>query len=66
MIKGWKKLTAGERKHLSEQGCNNTAAFQRIIDAHAVMRKTSKVEPCWACSHIAAKLGLVANKTEHF
>jgi len=56
-------LTKKEQKHLKE--CANVRtkeAFQRTINAQAEMRKTSPIEPCFECKHIAEKLGMEATK----
>jgi hypothetical protein len=63
MIKGWKKLTRAELKHLKEKGLNNTFLFQQHVNRAEELRKEQfgKVsEPCWDCKFIARKLGMEA------
>ena len=60
MIKGWKKLTKSELRHLKENKCNHTVRFQLCIDEQAKLRKLSTIDPwpCWDCGMIAKKLGM--------
>ena len=72
MIRGWKKLTKKERKHLSEARCNNTFLFQKTIEEHDEWRAKDfeehgkvRTEPCWDCRFIAHKLGMVPMQDAH-
>ena len=73
MIKGWKKLSKAQLKHLKDHGCNNTALFQRTIDEQARQRHVNKAkidlygpdayfEPCYECSQIARVLEMKAKE----
>jgi len=64
MIKGWKKLTKKERKHLSEHGIlQSTFLAQRTFDEQQKLReKFPNSEPCWDCKFIAKKLGLTSEE----
>ncbi len=57
MIKGWKKLTKEERKHLNNSGCRHISQFQRTInEQHKQRLENPNVEPCFECKWIAEKL----------
>ena len=60
MIKGWKKLTKQERKHLSEHGCNNLVLFKKTREHQKRLEAESEsgLHACWDCEIIAKKLGL--------
>lgn len=58
MYKGYKKLTAKERKHLKEQKVITTYDLEQTFKLQAEMRlKYPHSEPCWDCKFIAKKLG---------
>ena len=60
MIRGWKKLSKAERRHVHiDAGCRCTSAFQRTIDAHAKEERETGLPQCWECKSIARKLGYV-------
>jgi len=67
MIKGWKKLSKEQRKHLSEMKCNHTVLFQQTINHQEKIRIKDKrnpvLEPCWECKTIAKKLGMTPEVT---
>jgi hypothetical protein len=58
MIKGWKKLTKAERRHLHEIGCNSISSFQMTIDFQFAHDESSGLTSCFECRAIARKLGL--------
>lgn len=66
MIKGWKKLTKSEIRHLCENKCYNTVAFQSTIDSQAEHERqflskyplNAPVSVCFECKQIAHKLGM--------
>lgn len=59
MIKGWKKLSKRERKHVHfDAGCRCTSAFQRNIDEQAARERETGNTVCWECKSIARKVGL--------
>ncbi|EKD40819.1 MAG: hypothetical protein ACD_74C00157G0004 [uncultured bacterium] len=62
--KTWKsKLTAKELKHLKvDAGVKTLTDAKRNFEHHAEMRRTSSVEPCFECKHIARKLGLLVER----
>jgi len=68
MIRGWKKLTKKERKHLSDNGIWCIEVLQRTINRQAQMREESGIEPCWDCRFIAKKLGIesMADRNSNF
>lgn len=63
MIKGWKKLTKKQRKHLCENGCNNTVIFaevrkeqNKLKEIDAQHGRTPNI--CFECDQIARVLGV--------
>ena len=62
MIKGWKKLTKAEIKHLCDMCCNNTFRFQRTLNEQAKAEAESGLVACYECKEIAKKLGMTPEK----
>jgi len=62
MIKGWKKLTKKQIKHLCENGCNSTVAFAEMrrsqAEINAYRHKHGLGPVCFECEQIAKILGL--------
>lgn len=58
MIKGWKKLTKSERRHVTfDAGCRCTSAWLRNIEHHVAREKETGETQCHDCKAIARKLG---------
>ena len=58
MYKGWKSLTAKERKHLREAaGVLTTVDLEATFLLQAKLRTDYSSEPCYECKAIADKLG---------
>lgn len=63
MIKGWKKLTKKQIKHLCENNCNNTFLFEQVRKEQNRFKGLDKeagiTRPiCFECDQIARILGV--------
>jgi len=54
-----KALTKKEQQHLTEMGVHSMEGFKRTREAQIKMKaEEPRVEPCFECRSIAAKLGM--------
>jgi len=58
MVKGWKKLSKSEKKHVTfDAGCRNTATWLRTVADNKAHEEKTGSPLCWDCKSVAKKLG---------